>query len=49
MVLLQNNTFCKKKVYDYAVGSSTVASHLARRLLEGVFKKEALLKSTFTG
>lgn len=49
MVLLQNNIFCKKKIYDYATGSSTVSSHLARRFLEGVFKQETLLKSTFSG
>lgn len=49
MVLLQDNIFCKKKIYDYAICSSSLVSHLARRLLEGVFKHEALLKSTFTG
>lgn len=49
MVLLQDNIFCKKRTYDYATGSSTIASHLARRLLEGIFKQEAILKSTFSG
>ena len=49
MIPLWNGIYCKKKIYDYAVGSSHRASHLARKLLEGVFKEEALIKCTFTG
>jgi len=49
MIHLRNGIFCKKKIYDYAIGSSHRASHIARKLLEGVFKEEALMKCTFTG
>lgn len=49
MIHLRDGIFCKKKIYDYAVGSSHRASHMARKLLEGVFKEEALLKCTFSG
>ncbi|XP_036139166.1 uncharacterized protein LOC105834482 isoform X2 [Monomorium pharaonis] len=49
MVHLQNNIFCKRKVLRYALSSSSQATHIARKLLDGVFKKEALLKCTFTG
>lgn len=49
MVLLKNRTFCRKKVLEMALGSSTKSSHMARRLLEGVFKNDALIKSTLTG
>ncbi|XP_011883712.1 PREDICTED: uncharacterized protein LOC105570870 [Vollenhovia emeryi] len=49
MIHLRNGIFCRKKNYDLALGSSHRASHIARRLLEGVFKQEILIKCTFTG
>lgn len=50
MVHLRGDVYCKKSVFAYAVsGGSSSATHVARRLLEGVFKNEAILKCTFTG
>lgn len=49
MVLLCDNIFCRKKILNMALGSSHLATHLARKLLEGVFKPEALLNCTLTG
>lgn len=49
MVVLCNNIYCRKTVYDSAIGASFKASHFARRLLEGVFKTEAILECTFSG
>ncbi|KAM0734809.1 hypothetical protein ACS0PU_011628 [Formica fusca] len=49
MVHLQDGIFCKQKILDYAIGSSHKASHVARKLLEGVFHESALLHCTYTG
>ncbi|XP_037813769.1 uncharacterized protein LOC119604935 [Lucilia sericata] len=49
MVHLKDNIYCRKIVYDSALGSSFKASHLARRLIEGVFKLEAILTCTLSG
>lgn len=49
MVHLQKNIFCKKRILQYALSNSSQATHIAHKLLEAVFKKEALLKCTLTG
>ncbi len=49
MVHLQNGIFCKKLVRDMAKGSAKKVTHLARRLMEGVFKDDAIRRCTFTG
>lgn len=37
-------------MYDYANGGgSTLATHVARRLIDGIFIPEAVLQCTFTG
>lgn len=53
MILLGNNIFCKSSVLHYALGSSTKTTHLVRKLVCGVFKKEIFKKGpcqvTLTG
>lgn len=49
MILLVNGIYCKRKFHDSAMGASSKLTHLVRRLLEGVFKRDALLNSTCTG
>ena len=44
MTLLGNNIFCKSSVLHYALGSSTKATHLVRKLVCGVFKEEIFKK-----
>lgn len=53
MVLLKNDIFCKSSVLHYALGSSSRITHLVRKLVLGVFKKEIFKKGnnqvTLTG
>ncbi|XP_036141533.1 myb-like protein X isoform X1 [Monomorium pharaonis] len=49
MVLLINDVYCRKKIWMSALGNSKAVTHLARRLIVGVFKKEKLLKCTLSG
>ncbi|XP_036140801.1 uncharacterized protein LOC118644941 [Monomorium pharaonis] len=49
MVLLINDVYCRKKILMSALGNSKAVTHLARRLIVGVFKKEKLLKCTLSG
>lgn len=49
MILLLNDIYCKRIIHDNAIGASTKQTHVVRRLLDGVFKREALLKCTCTG
>lgn len=49
MVHLENNVYCRKIYYKLALVESSAATHLARKLLEGVFKMEFLLKCTLSG
>ncbi|XP_034944885.1 uncharacterized protein [Chelonus insularis] len=49
MIELRENIYCRKIILDSAIGGSRKASHIARRLIEGVFKPHALSKCTFTG
>lgn len=48
MVLLKNGIYCKYRILEAAKGASHKASHIVRRLL-GVFKPQAILKSTISG
>lgn len=49
MVLLMDNVYCRKKIWISALGNSKAVTHVARRLLQGVFKEEKLLQCTLTG
>lgn len=49
MVNIGNGVYCRRKIYNMAIGSSAFPSHLARKILDGVFKTEALVKCTLTG
>jgi len=49
MVHLKNNYYCRNATYYSALGNSHRSSHIARRLLTGVFKKETLIKCTLSG
>ncbi|KAH0567884.1 uncharacterized protein LOC123262391 [Cotesia glomerata] len=49
MKQLGNDVYCREVIYSSALGASHKATHLARRLLEGVFKHEALMGCTLTG
>lgn len=48
-MLIKDGVYCKRRILESAKGVSFKASHLVRRLLEGVFKPEALLQSTVSG
>lgn len=50
MVHLSDGIYATETSYNYAKGGgSFLASHVARRLMSGVFKNEILLKCIFTG
>ncbi|XP_036138740.1 uncharacterized protein LOC118644383 isoform X1 [Monomorium pharaonis] len=49
MILLINDVYCRKRIWMSALGNSKAVTHLARRLIVGVFKKEKLLKCTLSG
>ncbi|XP_057328783.1 uncharacterized protein LOC130675423 [Microplitis mediator] len=50
MVLLKDNIYCKKTAFDDAMDfSRKSATSVLRRLAEGVFKRDAILKCTFSG
>lgn len=49
MVLLKDGVYCKHRILESARGVSCKASHLVRRLIEGVFKPQAILQSTVSG
>lgn len=49
MVHLKNNFYCRNAIYYAALGNSHRPSHIVRRLLTGVFQKEALINNTLTG
>lgn len=49
MVLLKNGVLCRQKIYDSATGSSKEGTHLARRLIDGVFTQDHLLRCTYSG
>ncbi|CAB3228511.1 unnamed protein product [Arctia plantaginis] len=44
-----NNVYCRKIIYDSALEASHKSTHLARRLLEGVFNHDAMMGCTLTG
>ncbi|KAK3908849.1 Halomucin [Frankliniella fusca] len=48
-ILLNSNVYCNKRVLKEALTKSTNVCHIARRLLVGVFKPEALQSCTLTG
>ena len=41
--------YCKKSEFDLANSLSSQATHVARRLITGVFKPSGYLNATFTG
>lgn len=49
MVMLRNKIYCHQLVLCAALGASSKASHLVRRLLLGVFKQDAICHTTLTG
>lgn len=49
MILLGRNIYCRKTVLGDALNQANNARQLGRRLIQGVFKLEAVLQSTFTG
>ncbi|XP_071579376.1 uncharacterized protein [Temnothorax nylanderi] len=49
MIHLKNNVYCRNAIYYAALGNCHRSSHMVRRLLTGVFKKEALINCTLTG
>lgn len=49
MVPLMNGIYCKRRIRDSAIGGSSKLSHLVRRLLDGVFTREAIMQCTCTG
>ncbi|XP_075151180.1 uncharacterized protein LOC142225289 [Haematobia irritans] len=49
MICIGNNIYCRAIIHNMALGTSHKASHVARKLLEGVFKRNVLKKATLTG
>lgn len=49
MVHLRDGIYCQESAYDHAKGGgTTLASHVARRRMDGVFIPEVLMKSKCT-
>ncbi|XP_075162647.1 uncharacterized protein LOC142235280 [Haematobia irritans] len=48
MICIGNNIYCRAIIHNMALGTSHKASHVARKLLEGVFKRNVLKKATLT-
>lgn len=48
MINIGGNIFCTKKKYDQA-RSSGDATTMARHMIDGIFKREAILRCTLTG
>lgn len=50
MIELLNGIYCRKEILSHAVGTDIACStHIARRLIPGVFKEEAVMKGTLSG
>jgi len=49
MVMLRDEVYCRQSVLCEALGASSKTSHLVRRLLLGVFKKDVIYHVTLTG
>ncbi|XP_075160369.1 uncharacterized protein LOC142237066 [Haematobia irritans] len=49
MICIGNNIYCRAIIHNMALGTSHKSSHVARKLLEGVFKIDILKKATLTG
>lgn len=49
MIEIGNKIFCRSQVMNQTIGAASNSRHIVRRLINGVFKHEAVLKSTRTG
>lgn len=49
MVNIGNGIYCRRVIHEMALGGSSRPSSFARKLIEGVYKKEFLLNGTLTG
>ena len=49
MVHIGHNIYCRKKILDATQSCAKAVSHVARRLIEGVYKPKVLKNATFTG
>lgn len=49
MILLHDGIYCRQSVLLTALGHACKASHIVRRLIQGVFKIEAIMNATVTG
>lgn len=49
MVHIGNDIYCRRNVMEMAMGSSHRATHVARKLIEGVFRRESVLHLTLSG
>lgn len=49
MVLLRDNVYCCKIIYDKVRGGSPLPTHVTRKLMDRVCKREALINRTCTG
>ncbi|XP_036138578.1 uncharacterized protein LOC105832315 isoform X2 [Monomorium pharaonis] len=49
MILLRDGIFCRQSVLLAALGHACKASHIVRRLVQGVFKIETIMNATVTG
>ncbi|CAH2085709.1 unnamed protein product [Euphydryas editha] len=49
MFHIGHGIYCKTKICQLAAKSSSAATHVARKLLEGIFREETLIKCTISG
>lgn len=49
MSKLSNGLYCRKKILEYAKSTAKTAQQMARKLIPGVFTKEAQMRCTLTG
>lgn len=49
MVRLSEGLYCRKKILDSAKSTATTSKQMARKLIPGIFTKEAQIRCTLTG
>lgn len=49
MIKISNGIYCRKKILDYAKSTAKTSQQMARKLVPGIFTKEAQMRCTLSG
>lgn len=49
MVKISSGLYCRKKILEYAKSTAKTSQQMARKLVPGIFTKEAQMRCTLTG